>query len=204
MVCGGLSSMPSLAVFRDASAFKQLLCSPLWQNSKGLFALAKSDHSRVLCCNAGSHLKVEVDPLSTGPGHAWNSLNWATPDTEVCGLCNASQYSASLNVNKNCTPAARDQFVPAEGMNGPTNCSLKSFTNPPDSALCVLCPAGYKMIRSLALALSALPSLPPGARIKSGAASTCCKKSMYFNMIDFTASGVVQTMARCFRALFNF
>merc|ERR1712216_574562 len=49
-------------MFRDASAFKQLLCSPHWRKSEGLFAAAESDHSRVLCCTAGSHLKVDVDP----------------------------------------------------------------------------------------------------------------------------------------------
>ena len=50
----------------------------------------------------------------------------------------------------------------------------------------------------------ALPILAPGALTKTGAASTCCKKSIYFNMIDLIASGVVQTMARLDRALFNF
>ena len=144
-------------MFEDAYAFKQLLCSTHWQKSKGLFALAKSDHSRVLCCNAGSHLKV--DPLSTGDGHG-NDVStsqfitkWTMPDDEACKPCPRGEYSESLNVNKNCTPAARDQFVPAEGMNKPTNCSENagpnSFTNPPNSTLCEICPAGYKMIRGI-------------------------------------------------------
>jgi len=142
-------------VFYEASAFKQLLCSTHWQTSKGLFATADSAHSRVLCCNAGSHLKVDVDPLSTGLGHScpagfapFCTFNWTTPDDEACDACDAGQYSESLNVNKNCTPAARDQFVPAPGMNAATNCSNETFTNPlADSALCELCPAGKKMIR---------------------------------------------------------
>jgi len=142
-------------VFRDAGAFQQLLCSTSWQESKGLFVSANSAHSRVLCCNAGSHLKVNVDPLSAGDGHAYvldintgdMNLNWTTPDDEACDLCPLGEYSESLNVNKSCTSAARDQFVPAPGMNTATNCSDNSFTNPPNTSLCELCPAGKKMNR---------------------------------------------------------
>jgi len=134
-------------VFDGASAFKQVLCSTHWQKSKGLFASAQSTHSRVLCCNAGSHLKVDVNPLSTGFGHAYDSLNWTTPDNQACDFCPIGQYLPTLNVNRNCTPAARDEFVPATGMNTATNCSTNAFSNPPNSTLCESCPAGKKTIR---------------------------------------------------------
>ena len=141
-VCAGLFSLPFLvaptctrAVFFDASAFKQLLCSTHWQNSKSLFNAAKSLHSRVLCCDAGSHLKVVVDPLSAGLGHECNydgfdfqcTFNWTTPDDQACDTCGLGQYSPTVNINRNCTPAARDQFVPAPGMNAATNCSNKTL-----------------------------------------------------------------------------
>ena len=159
VVCGGLVFLWctfSLAVCIGAKNFKQLMCST---NNWGQFATTRSAHSRVLCCNAGSHLKVGVDPLSTGDGHGVDqsssqfTTNWTTPDDEACELCDAGQYSATSNLNKICTPAARDQFVPAIGMNKPTDCSENpgpnSFTNPPDSTLCEICPAGYKMIRGI-------------------------------------------------------
>ena len=138
-----------LAVFDSTPAFKQMLCSLGWQKHQSQYLDAL--HSRIFCCNAGSHLKVDVDPLKTGPGHGMYELNWITPDDEACGLCPAGQYSDSLNTNKKCTPAARDEFVPAPGINTATNCSdnpgPKSFTNPPNTSLCEICPAGKKMIR---------------------------------------------------------
>ena len=139
-----------MAVFQGADAFRQLLCTPGWQKSKGLFTAAKSDHSRVLCCNAGSHLKVDVDPLSTELGHTSDNPKWTTPDEpydQICDLCPTGYYSPALNINRNCTPAARDKFVPASGMNTPSNCSKNAFSNPPNSTLCEICPAGYKMNR---------------------------------------------------------
>ena len=133
------------AVFEGADAFKQLLCSTHWQKSKGLFAAAYSAHSRVLCCNAGSHLKVDVDPLSK------QDDTWTTPDDQACDACPTGQYSPTLNINRNCTPAARDEFVPATGMNTATKCSKNpgpsSYTNPPNTTLCEICPTGWKMNR---------------------------------------------------------
>ena len=142
-------------MFQDAG-FKRLLCSPGWQKSKGFFFEAGASYSRVFCCNAGSHLKVGLDPLARVSG--WSAAaagsesaaeyHWAVPENdEACSLCPLGQYSDSLNFNKNCTSAARDQFVPAPGMNTATNCSKNSYTNPPNSTLCELCPAGKKMIR---------------------------------------------------------
>ena len=138
-------------MFSGATAFKQILCSADWQKSKGLFAASESPHSRVLCCNAGSHLKVDIDPLSTGLGHTLSSLNWTTPDDQACDVCDLGQYSHTININRNCTPAARDEFVPARGMNTASPCSENpgpsSYTNPPNSTLCEICPTGWKMNR---------------------------------------------------------
>jgi hypothetical protein len=139
-----------LAAFTNADAFKQLLCTPGWQRSKSLFETqAFATHSRVLCCNAGSHLKVEVDPFSTKSGSSGSDpLRWTTPADEACDLCPLGQYSSTLNTNSSCTSAARDKFVPARGMNAASSCSTTSFTNPPNPALCETCPNGWKMNRS--------------------------------------------------------
>ena len=138
-----------LAVFLRASNFNQLLCSPGWQSSKSLFETqAFATHSRVLCCNAGSHLKVDVVPFSTKIGFSGDDpLRWTTPADEACGLCLIGQYSSTLNTNRSCTSAARDEFVPARGMNAASPCSATLFTNPPYTALCETCPLGYKMNR---------------------------------------------------------
>jgi hypothetical protein len=79
------------------------------------------------------------------------TYNWATPDDQACDTCGLGQYSPTLNINRNCTPAARDEFVPATGMNTASPCSKNpgpsSYTNPPNTTLCEICPAGYKMNR---------------------------------------------------------
>jgi hypothetical protein len=137
-------------VFYGADKFNQLLCSPTWQNVKSVFQASVSLFSRVLCCDAGSHLIVD-NPLSnsgydgTCDGMGVCNVIWTTPDDQACGLCPHGQYSSSLNIDRNCTPAARDMFVPAKGMNTATNCSDNSYTNPPNSTLCEMCPAGYHM-----------------------------------------------------------
>ena len=136
-----------LAVFYQASAFKQLLCTPGWQRSKSLFETQSfATHSRILCCNSGSYLKV--DPLLTEDGHTFMNKQWTTPDDEACDLCPLGQYSSTLNTNSSCTSAARDKFVPARGMNAASPCSTTSFTNPPYTVLCDICPNGWKMNRS--------------------------------------------------------
>ena len=137
-----------VTVFSGATAFKQVLCSPSWQKSKGVFALSQSPHARVLCCNAGSKsLKNTAELLEKGSGHSLSSPKWTVTDENACALCPKGYYTPQVNLNLQCTPAKRDYFVPAEGLPSETKCSNNSFTNPPNSSLCEICPAGTKMIR---------------------------------------------------------
>ena len=137
-----------VTVFYGASAFKQVLCSASWQKSKGTFAGSLSPHSRVICCNAGSKsLKNTAELLEKGAGHSPSSFKWTVTDENACALCPKGYYTHEVNLNLQCTPAKRDYFVPAEGLPSETKCSTNSFTNPPNSTLCEICPAGTKMIR---------------------------------------------------------
>ena len=141
-----------VTVFEGATAFKQVLCSPSWQKSKGLFTHSNSPHARVLCCNAGSKsLKNTAELLEKGSGHSLQfSPKWTVTDDNACAPCPAGEYTTKLNLNTQCTPAQRDYFVPAAGLPSETKCSKllnNSFTNPPNSTLCEICPAGTKMIR---------------------------------------------------------
>ena len=137
-----------VTVFSGASAFKQVLCGPSWQKSKGVFASSRSPHARVLCCNAGSKsLKNNAELLEKGSDHSLSSPKWTVTDKKACAQCPVGQYTNKLNLNTQCTPAKRDYFVPAEGLPSETKCSNNSFTNPPNSTLCEICPAGTKMIR---------------------------------------------------------
>ena len=136
-------------VFTGATAFKQVLCSASWQKSKGVFASSYSPHSRVICCITGSKsLKNNTELLEKGSGHYLSSPKWTVTDENVaCAPCSVGYYTNKLNLNTQCTPAKRDYFVPAEGLPSETKCSNNSFTNPPNSSLCEICPAGTKMIR---------------------------------------------------------
>ena len=137
-----------VTVFFYASAFKQVWCSASWQKSKGTFAGSKSPHSRVICCNAGSKsLNNTAELLEKGSDHSLSSPKWTVTDNNVCTPCLVGQYTHEPNLNTQCTPAKRDYFVPAEGLPSETKCSNNSFTNPPNSTLCEICPAGTKMIR---------------------------------------------------------
>jgi len=134
-------------VFYHAYAFKQVLCSAGWLKSKGSFAASRSPHSRVLCCSAGSSLKNNANLLEKGSDHAVRAFTWAVTDKNICAPCPVGEYTDKVNLNTQCTPAKRDYFVPAPGLPSETKCSNNSFTNPPNSTLCEICPAGTKMIR---------------------------------------------------------
>ena len=137
-----------VTVFDGATAFKQVWCSATWQISKGSFAGSFSPHSRVICCNIGSKsLNNTAELLEKGTDHSLSSPKWTVTDEKACAPCPVGQYTDKLNVNTPCTPAKRDYFVPAEGLPSETKCSKNSFTNPPNSTLCEICPAGTKMIR---------------------------------------------------------
>ena len=85
--------------------------------------------------------------LEKGADHSLSSPNWTVTDENACALCPKGYYTPQVNLNLQCTPAKRDYFVPAEGLPSETKCSNNSFTNPPNSSLCEICPAGTKMIR---------------------------------------------------------
>jgi len=140
----------SLAAFNLAEAFNQLLCSTHWHSKKSLFENAQANRSRVFCCNAGSHFKFDVLPFLLSYSKRQDSSkagSWIIPDDQACSLCPIGRYSSTLNINRSCTLAARDKFVPAKGMNLPTDCNSYSFTNEPNTTFCKVCPAGYRMTR---------------------------------------------------------
>jgi hypothetical protein len=142
-------------VFRNAEAFKQVLCAVSWQKSKGMFITSDSKHSRVFCCDAGSRLNDNVNLLeNTGPtissiGQMYKITNWTVPDENACTKCSTGQFTAEINLHVSCTQAKRDSFVPAKGLTVPTECTNDTFTNPPNTTLCEKCQAGKKMIRGL-------------------------------------------------------
>ena len=93
-----------VTVFYQATAFKQVLCSPSWQKSKGVFASSQSPHARVLCCNAGSKsLKNTAELLEKGSGHSLSSPEWTvTDENAACAPCSVGQFTDKLNLNTQC------------------------------------------------------------------------------------------------------
>ena len=156
---------PSLAVFSSASAFNQdvskwdmsqvgntgnmmtstdnfdqgVWCTPSWNKFTG--TLSMTGQNRVFCCNPGRFLN-KSDPLAKKVDGTWTLT-----DGNSCPKCLEGQYTDSLNLNTSCIPADRDTFVPAKGLTVATDCPENSFTNPPNTSLCEICPAGKKMIR---------------------------------------------------------
>ena len=102
-------------------------CSFSWNQHRDVLSLPPGN--RVFCCNPGRFLN-DSDPLAKVNG------SWTFPNAEACPKCPVGQYTDTLNLNTQCTPAARDEFVPAQGMNSASKCSDKSYTNPPNTALC--------------------------------------------------------------------
>ena len=169
VVCGGLVFpplvAPSFAVFRDATKFNQDLskwdmsqvgntgsmmasttkfdqgvwCTSSWNKFAG--ALSMTGKNRVFCCNPGRFLN-KSDPLAKEADESWTLT-----DGNSCPKCLEGQYTDSLNLHTSCIRALRDTFVPAKGLTVATNCPKNSFTNPPNTTMCEICPAGYKMIR---------------------------------------------------------
>jgi hypothetical protein len=113
-------------------------CSASWNKFAG--TLSMTGQNRVFCCNPGRFLN-KSNPLAIQTGGSWTLT-----DGNSCSKCPKGQYTDILNLNNSCIPADRDTFVPAEGMTVPTDCPKNSFTNPPITTLCEICPAGYKMI----------------------------------------------------------
>ena len=109
-------------------------CSAVWLVAASTYASAAAPTGNaIFCCKAGSYLK-DLDPLT---------LN----DDGDCLQCPVGQYTSGLNINRNCVPASRDTFVPAEGMPFSSACATDAFSNPPNSSSCTLCPAGKQMVR---------------------------------------------------------
>jgi hypothetical protein len=116
-------------------------CTSSWNKFTGTLNLINKN--RVFCCNPGRFLN-KSDPLAKKPGESWTLT-----DGNSCPKCPEGQYTDILNLNTSCIPADRDTFVPAKGMTVPTDCPTDSFTNPPTTTLCEICPAGHKMIRGI-------------------------------------------------------
>ena len=127
-------------MMRDTDNFDQgAWCSSSWYNFAA--SLTMNEKNRVFCCNPGRFLN-KSDPLAKEADESWTLT-----DGNSCPKCLEGQYTDSLNLHTSCIRALRDTFVPAKGLTVATNCPKNSFTNPPNTTMCEICPAGYKMIR---------------------------------------------------------
>ena len=133
-------------------------CSAPWQKAIGRVKLP--DGNRIFCCNAGSYIKdldartiegriVTKEAVSGYEGGTSRAeyKNIYVVNSDDCPNCPIGQYTAGFNMNKACTPASRDTFVPAEGLTFSSACATNTFSNPPNSSSCTLCPAGKQMVR---------------------------------------------------------
>jgi len=139
----GVFSIPSATntiLYPIRSMFNQSAwCSSSWHKHGTAVGIDLPPGNRMFCCNAG-HVLDNVDPLAKDA----SGVSWAI---NACPKCPMGQYTDKVNLMSSCTPAPRDTFVPADGLTVATNCSTNSFTNPPNTAQCEICPAGKKMIR---------------------------------------------------------
>lgn len=119
-------------MFQAAREFKRgTFCSESWFLSPVGNSLFEG-RSQIFCCRPGYFLNT--------------TISTALVDAD-CRMCDIGKFKSEYSLNNSCTPAARDTFVPAPGLTRETACPENMFSNPPDSELCSLCPAGWRTSR---------------------------------------------------------